>query len=161
MKISRIFKLLPVVFISACATQEVSSGSGEFSSYMQPRARYLQDRVVLEDPANASTRELALSIPAYESKDLEKFLSKDSERVSPGGDAWQLFGDGAQRPVVVKRLTPVGVNPVQIKVYLGGSPGIHPADYGAVYRLEKVPQGWKVLSVREGSSSELYRWPMD
>jgi hypothetical protein len=153
----RLAAVCALVFTS-CA---VPATSPVFSSRLDPQSGYVAERGAVSDPAAASVRDLALSLPVYESKDPGKNLTEDRCETSPAGDAWLLRGDGAQRPVAVKRLTPAGVNPVRLQVYLGASPGVTPADYGAIYHLEKVPGGWKVLSLKEGTADALFRWPME
>jgi hypothetical protein len=158
MKWTRLPSLCVVAFLTSCA---VPSSEPVFSPRLDPQARYVAERRPISAPATAPIRELALSLPVYESKTPESSQSGYQFETTPAADATLLRGDGAQCPVAVKRLSPAGVDPVRLKVYRGATPGVGPANYGAVYELEKVPGGWKILSLREGTADALFQWPMD
>lgn len=139
-----------VLVLASCAT---SGGKDDFSAQLTPRAKHVRDRGNLADPARASVRELALSIPIYTG-------SGGDGKTSPQGDSWVLLGDASQPPVMVKVLTEPGENPVRMKLIHGSNPPDDP-QVATTYELEKVPGGWKILSAKKGRSSELLVWPMD
>ncbi len=121
--------------------------------YLKPTVKFVRERRAVSNPANASVRELALSVPTFQG-------AGPGGNTSPQGDAWFVSGDGAQAPVLVKVLSKFGENPVRLKLIQGVNPP-DDAGFATVYELEKVIGGWKILSMRKGPSSELLVWPME
>ncbi len=142
-----------VVSLTSCAPSGRIPDPADFATRLTPRAEYVRDRVTVSDPARASVRELALSVPTY------KGPAGDGN-TSPQGDSWAWLGGSFQAPVMVKVLTESGEEPVRIRLIRGTDAPDDP-HVSTAYELEKVPGGWKVLSSRKGPSTELLVWPME
>ena len=139
--------VLGAVLGVSCAVSNTTPEPAAYSNFLNPSAKYVRERQIVSNPAAASIRELALSVPTYEG-------SGQEGKTSPKGDAWTLLGDGAQCPVIAKRLTAPGENPVRLRLLQGASPPQDP-DLATLYELEKVQSGWKIVSARKGRFSEL------
>jgi hypothetical protein len=154
--------LIPLPFLLAalfasCETAGVGSAPSAFSDHLNPKAKYVRERADCANPESATIGELAMSLPVFESRNIEHFIASGDIRpeVSQGKDAWLLRGDGGQRPVLVRRLTAVGSSPVRIRVVIGASPPEDPRS-ATQYDLEHVPGGWKVLSAIPGHSASFH-----
>lgn len=145
--------LAAAIALTGCAPSGGVPDPDDFSTRLGPRAKYVRDRTALADPARASIRELALSVPTYTG-------SGGDGKTSPQGDSWILLGDAIQYPVMAKVLTESGEIPVRLRLIHGANPPQDP-QVATAYELEKVTGGWKILSVRRGPSADLLVWPMD
>ncbi|RYD23196.1 MAG: hypothetical protein EOP88_05070 [Verrucomicrobiaceae bacterium] len=141
------------VFLAACAPSGKIPDPQDFAVRLAPRAEYVRDRLSVTDPARASVRELALSVPTYNG-------ATGEGKTSPQGNSWILLGDASQAPVIAKVLTESGEEPVRLRL-MRGSDAPEDPQVATAYELEKVAGGWKVLSARKGPSSELLVWPME
>lgn len=145
--------LAAALVLTGCAPSGGVPDPADFSAKLEPRARYVRERFTVSDPARASVRELALSVPVYTG-------GGGDGKTSPQGDSWILLGDDVQYPVMAKVLTESGETPVRLKLIRGANPPEDP-QVATAYELEKVSGGWKVLSARKGASAELLVWPME
>ncbi len=145
--------LAAALALTGCASSGGRSDPISFSEQLNPRASYVRERLTISQPANASIRELALSVPTYVG-------AGGDGKTNSQGDSWVFLGDGAQWPVMAKVLTEPGVDPVRMKLIRGASPPEDP-QVATVYEMEKVTGGWKILSVQKGLSSALLVWPME
>ncbi len=153
MKALRFPAAAAAVFLAGCASSGKMPDQADFATRLTPRAGYVRDRIMVADPARASVRDLALSVPTYNGP-------AGDGKTSPQGDSWILLGDASQAPVVAKVLTESGEEPVRLKLIRGSDVPDDP-QVSTAYELEKVPGGWKVISSRKGPSSELLVWPME
>lgn len=139
--------------LTGCAPSGKIPDPGSYSARLEPRAKYVRDRLTVTDPARASIRELALSVPTYNG-------AAGDGKTSPQGDSWILLGDASQAPVIAKVLTESGEEPVRLRLMRGSDAPDDP-EIATSYELEKVTGGWKIISARKGPSSELLVWPME
>jgi hypothetical protein len=141
------------IALASCAPSGKMPDPEDFATRLTPRAEYVRERFSVIDPARASVRELALSVPTYNG-------AAGDGKTSPQGDSWILLGDASQAPVIAKVLTESGEEPVRLRL-MRGSDAPEDPQIATAYELEKVTGGWKIISARKGPSSELLVWPMD